>query len=422
MRSDGPTIPTWSGRQVIEATLIVVLGLFAFYLAYRFADIFILLFSGIVFSTALHPGMEWLRQRGLSRPAGITLIYTLVFVLLIGLGVLVLPLLADQVVAISAEMPGYYQDMRTDLYGSGNLILQQIAARLPTGGVLASQNQNLDPEKTIDQVGRSIEFAGGVLHGALQLGAFFILAFYWTLERERLVRTLLMWLPVRQRRTARALIDEIQERLSGFLIGQTILCLIIGAVSLAVYTAIGLPYSLVLAIIAGLMEAIPIVGPALGALPALLVAFSIDPAKAGWVAISAVAIQALENYLLVPRVMRRSVGVNPIVVMLSLTAFGSLFGLIGALMAIPLAAVLQILINHNLTETEKSNGYEAIGRSRFSVIRLEARGLAVDVRKQLRQKNTMQKGGVVELAEAIESLALDLDSQLSLIESQENRE
>jgi hypothetical protein len=93
------------------------------------------------------------------------------------------------------------------------------------------------------------------------------------------------------------------------------------------------------------MEMVPIFGPALGAIPAFLVALSIDPGKALWVVVATGIIQLLENAVLVPRIMRHSMGVNPIIVLLSLIAFSSVFGLMGAILALPLAAIIQLLVS-----------------------------------------------------------------------------
>jgi hypothetical protein len=93
------------------------------------------------------------------------------------------------------------------------------------------------------------------------------------------------------------------------------------------------------------MEMVPIFGPALGAIPAFLVALSIDPSKALWVVVATAIIQLLENAVLVPRIMKHSMGVNPIIVLLSLIAFSSVFGFVGALLALPLAAIIQLLVS-----------------------------------------------------------------------------
>jgi hypothetical protein len=104
------------------------------------------------------------------------------------------------------------------------------------------------------------------------------------------------------------------------------------------------------------MEMIPIFGPALGAIPALLAALSTDPGKAVWVLVATGVIQAMENIWLVPRVMKKSMGVNPIIILLSLVAFGSVFGFAGALLALPLAAVIQLIFDRIFMPADSTDG------------------------------------------------------------------
>jgi predicted PurR-regulated permease PerM len=136
-----------------------------------------------------------------------------------------------------------------------------------------------------------------------------------------------------------------ETKLGGYIRGQGLLCVAVGVTAFVAYLLIGLPYALVLAVFAGVMEMVPIFGPALGAVPALLVALSIDPGKALWVVVATAIIQLLENTILVPRIMKHSMGVNPIIVLLSLIAFSSVFGFVGALLALPLAAIIQLLVS-----------------------------------------------------------------------------
>jgi predicted PurR-regulated permease PerM len=142
--------------------------------------------------------------------------------------------------------------------------------------------------------------------------------------------------------------------LGGYIRGQGLLCVAVGVTALIAYVLIGLPYTLVLAIFAGVMEMVPIFGPALGAIPAFLVALSIDPSKALWVVVATIVIQLLENSILVPRIMKHSMGVNPIIVLLSLIAFGSVFGLAGAILALPLAAIIQLLVSRVVLSAAES--------------------------------------------------------------------
>jgi hypothetical protein len=164
------------------------------------------------------------------------------------------------------------------------------------------------------------------------------------------------------------------------------------------------------------MEVVPLVGPFLGAIPAALVALSISPEKLIWVIVATTIIQQLENNLLVPRIMNRTVGVNPFVTLLSLFAFSLLFGVAGALMAIPVAAIIQLVLNQFVfgpaqVEIEISQGRDLVSRLRY-----EAQDLIFDLRKQTRNKQGASEedsGEVEHLMDEIETITASLDGLLS---------
>jgi predicted PurR-regulated permease PerM len=207
-----------------------------------------------------------------------------------------------------------------------------------------------------------------------------------------------------------------ETKVGSYMAGQGILCLVIGIMSLLAYSLIGLPNALVLAIMAGVLEAIPMIGPLLGAIPAGLVALSIGPDKLVWVILATVVIQQLENSLLVPRVMSKAVGVNPFVILLSLFAFSSLFGITGALMAIPIAAIIQLVLDRFVFRPEAMEPEVSPGRDYASRLRYEAQELVQDLRKQARLK----KGGselrikqIDQVMDEIETFTTDLDALLA---------
>ena len=107
-----------------------------------------------------------------------------------------------------------------------------------------------------------------------------------------------------------------ETKIGSYIVGQSVLCLIVGSMALVAYLLIGLPDALILALMAGILEAVPLIGPLLGAFPASVVALSIAPSKLVWVIVATTIIQQVENSLLVPRVMRKAVGVNPFVSLL----------------------------------------------------------------------------------------------------------
>jgi hypothetical protein len=168
------------------------------------------------------------------------------------------------------------------------------------------------------------------------------------------------------------------------------------------------------------MEVVPIIGPLLGAIPAALVGLSLGPDKLVWVIVATVVIQQLENSLLVPRVMSKAVGVNPFVSLLALFAFSSLLGFAGALMAIPMAALIQLLLDRFVFGPAAIEPEVSTGRDYASRLRYEAQDLAQDLRGQARLK----KGGsdlrikqTDHVLDEIEAITTDLDSLLAQVNS-----
>jgi predicted PurR-regulated permease PerM len=249
------------------------------------------------------------------------------------------------------------------------------------------------------------------------IGAILLMTFYWTLESDRVFRTLSLLFPSSKRAGIREVIDAVEGKLGSYLFGQGILMLVIGILSLIAYLIIGLPNALVLALIAGVMEAVPVIGPILGAVPAVLVAASTNPANIIWVIVASIIIQLAENNLLVPRIMNRSVGVNPLLTILSIAALSSLIGLPGAVLAVPIAAIIQFLINRFVIAPVREPDMKPEGRDTLSVLRLQIQELANDSRKQAPE----EKEGMRDIqdeerfAEMIEALAKDLDQVLAQV-------
>jgi hypothetical protein len=168
------------------------------------------------------------------------------------------------------------------------------------------------------------------------------------------------------------------------------------------------------------MEAVPLIGPLVGAIPAALVALSIAPAKLVWVIVATIILHQAENYLLAPRIMRKAVGVNPFVSLLAFFAFGSLLGLGGMLMAIPMAAIIQLLLDRFVFRPGTLEAEVSAGRDYASRLRYEAQDLAQGLRKQARFK----KGGsdrrvkqIDQVMDEIEAITTDLDALLAQFRS-----
>jgi predicted PurR-regulated permease PerM len=248
--------------------------------------------------------------------------------------------------------------------------------------------------------------------------AILLLAFHWTLDGPRAIQSLLQLVPNDQRESISGLISAMETKVGFYITGQGVLCLVIGIMALAAYVLIGLPNALLLAFVAGILEAVPMIGPLLGAIPAAVIALSIAPAKLIWVVVATLVIQQVENSLLVPRVMRKAVGVNPFVSLLAIFAFSSFFGIAGALMAIPIAAILQLLLDRFVFDPGTTESETTTGRDYTSRLRYETQDLVQNLRKQARIK----KGGSVQrvkqidqVMDEIEAITTDLDALLAQV-------
>ena len=178
------------------------------------------------------------------------------------------------------------------------------------------------------------------------------LTFYLLLERNNLENRISAFFIGKEARVRKSII-EIEEKLGAWLRGQLFLSLIIGILVFVGLLILNIPYALPLALLAGVMEVIPVIGPIISAIPATLLGLTISPLLGLGVAAMFFVIQQLENHLIVPQVMRKAVGLNPLVVILAIAVGGRLLGFAGALLAVPMAVVLQIIASEVIESRKK---------------------------------------------------------------------
>ncbi|MCJ7696211.1 MAG: AI-2E family transporter [Anaerolineaceae bacterium] len=407
----------WTFRRVVLATLVLALIIFGFWLLYRFYIVIFILFIAIVLGTVIRPIVSWLNRRGIPRILGMVLVLFLLLALLIGFLTLLYPLIFNQGSTILAVVLGYYQNLRTWAANSSSQLILGLGEYLPptlkfsgidpslqTGPqVLASAEQTL----VYISIGIQVLFVGIAL---------VLLTFHWTLDGPQNIQSLLQLLPKAKRGSIGELVSAMESKVGYFILGQSILCLLIGVMAMVVYLILGLPNALVLALVAAVMEAVPMIGPFLGAIPAAIVALSISPVKLIWVVVGTIIIQQLENNFLVPRVMRKAVGVNPFVSLLAIFAFSSLFGIAGALMAIPIAAIIQLLLDRFVFRQVEIEPDDLPGRDVTSRLRYETQDLAQGLRKQARVTINGSDINIKQLDQVmdeIESITTDLDKLLA---------
>jgi predicted PurR-regulated permease PerM len=405
-----PIIQDWTPAAVFRGTVVVLAVGLGIWLLFAARQALFSLFAAIVISTALSPAVGWLQRRGVPRGLGVILIFLGLFGLAAAAILMLAPVVVEQGPRILAALGSRYTEVMLALHTSPSRMLQRLALQLPlTLSVDASAGAT---DETLDAVAQAMHYLGLAGDGLFILAAVLLLAFYWTLERERVVRSVMWLLPAARRDEARHVLAESEARVGGYIRGVALLCAIVGAVAFGAYLVMGLPNALLLGLAAGLFEAVPVVGPVLGALPAVVVALTVNPSAVVWVLAATVAVQLLENAVLVPRVMRRAVGVNPVVTLLAVVGLGGLFGIAGSLLAIPLAAVAQLLLDRFVVNGNGRGG-PLPGRDHLNVLRFDARELALDARKQLRAKTADQGSDDDHLEDALEAMATELDALLA---------
>ena len=170
-----------------------------------------------------------------------------------------------------------------------------------------------------------------------------VLTFYLLLERQGLEKRV-STLFVGQELRVKKLIVEVEEKLGAWFRGQLILSVMISVLCYLGLTILQIPYALPLAIVAGFLEVVPVIGPIISAIPAILLGLTISPVLAAGVAAMYFIIQQMESHVIVPQIMNKAVGLNPLVVILAIAVGGRLLGIGGALLAVPITVVIQVIV------------------------------------------------------------------------------
>lgn len=411
-------LPIWSNRQVIWATVTVAAVALCFWLIYRFNETILLLVSGIIISIAVRPIVRRLRKLGIPQGVGVGLVYLVLLVALVLFGVYGIPLIASQSATIVERMQGLYSDFYAVITTTENYFLRRLLTTLPP--TLSAPGGDVAAPDAMSSVNEGLVVVQGIAEVLLKVLATLAMAFFWTVESERIKQVLLLLVPIGKRPDAKETVNTIEDIVGNYTVGQGILMAIIGVAQGIVYAVVGLPYAFLLAIIAGIGEAIPLIGPLLGTIPAIVIALTISPTTALIVGVAAIIIQQVENTILVPRIMGNAVGAQPIPTMLAFIGFSALFGFVGALITVPVTATIQlvferVIFSRSAGTSQLANG----GRTKLNLLRYELHDLIQDVRGQIRRKEEVATAAQDQIEDSIEAIALDLDSVLAKVEKGE---
>ena len=344
-------------RQLIfwlVALLVFVLAL------WLLSDILLPFVAGLAIAYLLTPLTDRLERLGVNRLMAALLIITVVVLTLIYLILLVAPLLGGQLSSFIESAPGYVTKLQALLSDPSRPWVQKLL------GAGFSADKSMGDLMT-QGVGWLTAFLHSLWSGGRALVSVFslvvvtpVVAFYLIYDWHRMIRTVDGWIPIHQRNTVRALAREIDAAISGFLRGQTGVCLILGSFYALALTLTGLNFGLLIGLISGLITFVPYVGSMTGLILSLGVAVAqFWPDYGSILMVLGIFLvgQFLEGYVLSPKLVGESVGLHPVWLIFALLAFGYLFGFVGLLVAVPLAATIGVLVRFALRRYLESSFY-----------------------------------------------------------------
>jgi predicted PurR-regulated permease PerM len=337
-------VVAWAAIGVLALAAILIR-----YAVYPIRIVFPPLIVAMIAVYLLNPVVTRLERRGLRRGWG-TLIVYLVAAAVLGTALsFLVPLVARQVQAFVDDLP--------NIVSNTSAAVREFLATL---GVAVGDGpaSAIDPGSIEAFVGRFFSIARSIAELALIFVLGPILAFYLLVDLPKIKRALRALIPRRRHAEVETILRRIGEAIGGFFRGQLLVALFVGIASSIVLLIVGLPFWAVVGMIAGLFNLIPLVGPFIGTLVAIFVAFtSHEPPggllslDSGWPlalgsAIALLVVQQIDNHILSPNIVGRTVRLHPVTVMLGLLVGGALFGLWGLLLAIPVVASVKILVLH----------------------------------------------------------------------------
>jgi predicted PurR-regulated permease PerM len=302
-----------SHRTIVFAALFLI-GL---WFLYSVRDIILELFVALFLMTILEPMVARLTKIKIPRAISVLLTYILVIGIFGGLIALVVPSLVDQTASFINALPGYMSNTGIRQEWSDQIV----AGFLATASTIPGQ-----------------------------LFQFTVLAFYMLVAREKLEDQLGIFFGEEKKKQLGKILDSLETRLGGWARGELILMFMVG---LGVYVGlrvVGIPFALPLSILSGILEIIPIIGPILSAIPGIIIGFGISPVTGLGVAALYFLVHQLENYILVPKIMEKSIGVSPIVTLIALAVGARMAGIVGAIISVPLFITLQVLVKEYLVK------------------------------------------------------------------------
>ncbi len=328
-----PTNATVARIVVVVAAVSLLL-----YALYRVRSVLVLVLVAAFLAVGLDPAVRRLERFKLKRGQAVAVIFLTLTVVVVGFALAVVPPLVSQVSTFATDLPDYVSDL-----GSGNPRINDWLMENDIPQKLEDATKNV-PSLIGGSFGSVLGVAGSVMSAIFNGITILVLTIYFTMSLSRIRDGSLKLVPKSRRARVGELADPILEKIGGYIAGQITVASIAAVLSLIFLTVTGVPFPIALSLWVLLAALIPLVGATLGAIPAVIVAFFASAGLGVGTLVFFLIYQQVENYVIAPRVMTKAVDISPAAVLLAALIGGTLLGFVGALMAIPAAAGIKLIM------------------------------------------------------------------------------
>jgi predicted PurR-regulated permease PerM len=332
-------LPVPSTRAIAKVILVTAAIVGILYLLYQVRSIVKLLFIAIFVAVALGPAVDFFEKRArVPRSLAIVLTYLSILGGIFGLGLLIVPPIVNGVNKLVDAVPGYVQDIRN------SKTLRKYDDKYHVTDKLNQEAKKL-PSRLGDVTGALTSVTVGVFSAAVQLVTVLTLAFFFLRDGQRMIAWWLRQLGPGRAERVRAVLDDVYRAVSGYVVGNLLISLIAGTGTYVVLTILNVPFAVPLSVLMAFLDLIPLVGATIGGvIIGIVCAITGFPGDLIVWAIYFIVYQQVENNLLQPVIYRRTVSVHPLLVLIAVLIGGSQLGVLGALLAIPVVAGIQIVV------------------------------------------------------------------------------
>jgi len=327
----------------------VIFVILCFIFLYLIKDVLIILFMAIIIASAVGPFANWLEQRKIPRLLGVLVLYLALFGLLVFLLSLVVPFISLELGQLTQALPKFISNL------SGALEKAQQTTTTHYFDFFSEIQNILDSFSQFLQIsaGSALNLVINIFGGVLSFAAVIVISFYLSVMRQGPAGFIRSVLPAKYEDYVISLWKRAEHKVGRWLQGQLLLALSVGLFVFIGLSLLNVKYALLLGIVAMVLEIVPIVGPVVSAVPGVILAFAQSPVLGLWVLVFYVAVQQTEAHVLTPLILGKTLGLNPVTVIIALLIGGTLAGIIGILLSVP-AAVVIVEILDDLAKQKES--------------------------------------------------------------------